>query len=349
MLVQPTGWLVAAGLALATTLSAERDLALAPDPEITVVQDQARRTLTAVYGPVDVPAGVGYEGELVTISAEFELPVDGWLRSFELALTGADGTRVREPILHHAGLFSPGKRDLFSPAMERIVAFGQETEAIALPGQLGYRIQPGDTILLLGALYNTTATGYESLELRLDMVYADARRDVVHTDVLPLYLDVMPPGNRVYEIPPGRSSRSLEWSPAIDGRILALGGHLHQYGTALVLEDVTAGDTIWVGTASHDENDELLGVSRKIYLRGERMRADHVYRITAIYDNPTDEPIGGAMGKIGGVFLPDRGEEMPPVDRMSEEYLRDWHAMAEHEHELEHVRAAEQSSRGGVR
>ena len=65
---------------------------------------------------------------------------------------------------------------------------------------------------------------------------------VRHEDVLPVYLDVLPPGGRMYDVPPGTSKRSWDWSPAISGRVLALGGHLHKYGQKLVLEDVTTGD-----------------------------------------------------------------------------------------------------------
>ena len=315
-------------------------------PELTVSRNEARRTLSIQYGPIDVPAGLEYTGEMVALTVEAAIPVDGWLRSFEIELMDARGERVRESLLHHAGLFAPNRKDLFTPAMERIVAFGQETEAMRLPGQLGYRVRPGDVLLLLGALYNTSPIAYDSLYLRVNMVYADTRRDVRYTDVLPLYLDVMPPGNRTYDVPPGRSSRSLEWSPAIDGRIVGLGGHLHQYGEAVVLEDVTTGDTLWVGRATHDADYQLLGISRKVYFFGKPIRADHVYRITAIYNNPTDQTVPGAMGKIGGVFLPDSGAVMPPADRADADYVRDWEAMVNHQHEMEHMRAAEQTTSG---
>ncbi len=330
-------------------------------PEVTVSRNEARRTLSIQYGPIDVPAGLGYTGEMVALTVETAIPIDGWLRSFEIELTDAKGEPVRESLLHHAGLFAPNRRDLFTPAMERIVAFGQETEAIRLPGQLGYRVRPGDSLLLLGALYNTSPIAYDSLYLSVNMVYAEPRREVRHRasnrlpplrrdvryrDALPLYLDVMPPGNRIYDVPPGRSSRSLEWSPATDGKIVGLGGHLHQYGEAVVLEDVTTGDTLWVGRATHDADYQLLGISRKVYLFGKRISADHLYRITAIYNNPTNQIVPGAMGKIGGVFLPDSDALMPPADRADPDYVRDWEAMVTHEHEIDHMHAAEQTTTG---
>jgi hypothetical protein len=352
-------------LALTPTVSGSLGAAQLPADKVAsraaVSHDEARRTLSIQHGPMDIPAGLGYTGEVVTFTVEAPIPVDGWLRSFEIELTDARGEPIQESLLHHAGLFAPDRRDLFTPAMERIVAFGQETEAIRLPGQLGYRVRPGDSLLLLGALYNSSSIPYDSLYLSVNMSYATSRREVRHRasnrlpplrrdvrprDVLPLYLDVMPPGKRIYDVPPGRSRRSMEWSPAVNGRILGLGGHLHQYGEAVVLEDVTTGDTLWVGRATHDADHQLLGISRNVYLFGKRMSADHLYRITAIYNNPTSHVIPGAMGKIGGVFLPDPGAVLPPSDRSHPDYVRDWEAMVTHGHEAGHVHAAEQTVAG---
>jgi hypothetical protein len=313
-----------------------------PDAKLAIRNDISRRTLTVTAGPLTLPSNVKYGGALVTVSEAAVQPIDGWVRSFEIELLDARGHRIREPLLHHAGLFSSAERDLFSPAMRRIVAFGRETEAIRLPGELGYRVARGDSILLLAALFNSSATPYDSLYLRITMVYADAARDIRHADILPLYLDVLPPGNREYDVPPGMSKRSWDWSPAVSGNVLALGGHLHRYGRALILEDVTTGDTIWVGSAKYDAHGDLIGIDRKIFWRGVPMYTSHVYRLTAVYDNPTGEVVTGAMGKIGGLFLPNSGHRMPSVDRSHPDYIRDLHAMLHHTHELDHVLAREQ-------
>ena len=316
-------------------------IAASPEPVLRVRQEARNGKLSLEYGPVTLSANVAYSGTLVPVSVTAAVPIDGWLSSFSVELVDAQGKRIKAPLLHHAGLFAPTERDLFSPAMRRIVAFGSETETIRLPGELGYRVEKGDSVLMLAALFNATEETYEGVYLRISMEYADARRDRRHQDVLPLYLDVLPPGGRMYDVPPGESKRSWDWSPAVSGRILALGGHLHKYGQKLVLEDVTTGDTLWIGTGSYDAQGELTGVSRKIYLRGMRLQREHVYRLTAVYNNPTDEVVRGAMGKIGGVFLPDRSERIA-ADRTDADYLRDWHAMVQHSHEMDHVKSTEQ-------
>jgi hypothetical protein len=51
---------------------------------------------------------------------------------------------------------------------------------------------------------------------------------------------------------------------------------------------------------------------------------DHIYRLTAVYDNPTGAVIrDGAMGAFGGVFHPDDMAAWPAVDRSTAEYQRD--------------------------
>ena len=314
-------------------------------PDLRVRASASKRTLTLEYGPVQLPAGVAYGGTLVPVSVAAPIPVNGWLRGFEVTVLGGNGQPLKQPLLHHAGLFAPDQRDLFNAAMRRIVAFGSETAPIRLPGELGYRVQPGDSVLLLAALYNPTGRSFDSVSLRVTISYADARTDVAHQDVLPLYLDVLPPGDRVYDVPPGDSQRSFDWSPAISGRVLAFGGHLHQYGESVMLEDVTTGDTLWIGRALYDARGNLSGIDRKIFLRGLQLRADHSYRITARYRNPTNQTIRGAMGKIGGLFIPDAQQVMPGVDRSNADYMRDLDAMLHHKHEADHVRAEEQHGR----
>ena len=92
---------------------------------------------------------------------------------------------------------------------------------------------------------------------------------------------------------------------------------------------------LWVAKAEYDDDGKLTGVSRKIFLRGLKIWPDHLYRVTATYWNPTDEVIHGAMGHIGGLFLPDDIEEMPLADPDDPDYARDLYSM-QHNSEAHH-------------
>jgi hypothetical protein len=50
----------------------------------------------------------------------------------------------------------------------------------------------------------------------------------------------------------------------------------------------------------------------------------HVYRLTAVYDNPTGRVIpDGGMGALGGVMVPSKLAKWPSVARGNPEYLLD--------------------------
>lgn len=308
-----------------------RDADAAPALQVRV--DRAARVVTFEIGPMTLPAGRGYADVLESATAFATFPVNGWIRGATLSVLDADGRRLGQHLVHHAGLYAPGERDVFNPVIRRIVAFGTETAALQLPGELGYRVEPGDSVLMVAALFNDGTEPIEGVRVRLTLDYADAARDVRHIAVLPLYLDVMPPGPRTFDVPPGGVQRSWEWSPVVPGRILALGGHLHEHAIELILEDVTAGVVLWRGRALYDDQRNLIGVERKVFATGLRVQPTHVYRLTAVYGNDTGVTVRGAMGKLGGLFMPDAGARLPPADRYASDYRADLDSTLSHTHQ----------------
>jgi hypothetical protein len=302
-------------------------------PALHVRANRGRRVVTFEIGPMTLPAGGGYADAMASVTAYGTIPVNGWIRGATLSVLAGDGRRLGQHLVHHAGLYAPGERDVFTPVMRRIVAFGTETAPLRLPGDLGYRVQPGDSVLIVAALFNAGEAAIDDVYVRLTLDYADAARDVRHRDVLPLYMDVMPPGPRSFDVPPGGVQRSWEWSPVVPGRILALGGHLHEHAIELILEDVTAGVVLWRGRALYDEQRNLIGVKRKVFATGLRVQPTHVYRLTAVYGNDTGATVRGAMGMLGGLFLPDPGARMPPADRYAAEYRADLDGTVSHTHQ----------------
>jgi hypothetical protein len=176
-------------------------------------------------------------------------------------------------------------------------------------------------------LNNPTATSYHNARLRVRLPYAPSSIWPRPLSIYPFYLDVMPPaGEHDYDLPPGHSEKSWEGRPAVPGRILAVGGHLHEYGVALRVDDVTANRVVWKTAPDTDAAGQIADIpNTKFWWRlGDRLSPDHTYRVTAVYENPTGRTIPlGAMGAVAGVFLPDDMDRWPKVDRMSPEYQRD--------------------------
>jgi hypothetical protein len=65
--------------------------------------------------------------------------------------------------------------------------------------------------------------------------------------VFPLFMDANPTdpdGTRAFDVPPGVSARSGEFTLPTGGRLRALGGHLHDYAVEIRLEDVMTGKVL---------------------------------------------------------------------------------------------------------
>jgi hypothetical protein len=255
------------------------------------------------------------------------LPVDGWLRSVGVDVVDGQGRILPKRLLHHANVIAPEHRELFSPIMLRIGAAGPETAPIELPRVLGYRVHRGDSLLVAAMLDNPSPQPRSDVWVRVRLGYVTASTWLPPISIHPFYVDVMPPaGSHAYDLPPGHSEKSWEGRPAIAGRMLAVGGHLHQYGVALRFRDVTEGRDLWVAQPARDSAGAVLAVPTTNFLwrGGVTLYPDHEYRLTAVYENPTGHVIpDGAMGTLGGVFLPARGTRWPGVARSNPSYRLD--------------------------
>jgi hypothetical protein len=75
-----------------------------------------------------------------------------------------------------------------------------------------------------------------------------------------------------------------------------------------------------------DHAGEVAGMPQhRLWWRlGIAIDARHIYRLSAIYDNPTADTIPeGGMGAMGGIIVPARGTVWPGVDPSNEEYQLD--------------------------
>ena len=290
-----------------------------------VYADRAHGELVVESPPIDLAARSGHAQVL---PAEAVAPVGGWLHGYSVELVDGRGRSLPKELLHHVIVTVPNRRGLFNPIMLRLVAAGHETPVVRLPSLVGYRLRAGDTLLIAGMLDNERPDAYRGVRVRVRMPMKSADAWIRPIAIVPFSMDVMPTGTqRAWDLPPGHSHRSWEGRPAVAARILGIGGHLHRYGTALRLEDVTAGTVIWTGVPERSASGEVLRMPTKTFLTGVAVRPDHVYRLTAFYDNPTGRTIpGGGMGAAGGAVIPSNSAAWPAVDRTNAEFRLDLRA-----------------------
>jgi len=178
-------------------------------------------------------------------------------------------------------------------------------------------------------VHNPTATTYRGVRVRMVWSYVPECRPWPLFPVLPWQLDVaFPVGDKSFDLPPGRSERSYEGSPAVEGKLLVIGGHMHEYGRTIELWDATTGQLLWHGEPAPALRGEPSAVPlSKLYsLKGIGLRITpaHRYRVRVIYENPTGRTISaGGMGVVGGLFVPKRDAVWPKTDPGDSLYQQD--------------------------
>ena len=321
---------VLAGLALMGGSEGLAPLQAEPDIEaggLRVSVDTDRNELILEMEPVELPVGAGHHDSPQPPTQYGVVPVNAWVHGYTVEMVDGSGRLLPRTLLHHVNIIAPDRRELFSPIMQRIGAAGTETAPVALPGWVGYPVDKGDRILLTGMLHNPTPQAYKDARIRVRMPLSSRERRIHPLRVYPFYVDVMPPASvHRFDLPPGRSEQSWKGRPAVAGRILGMGGHLHQHAVALRFEDLTTNQLMLETRPLTDESGALTGMPqhRMWWRLGLPIRNDHVYRLTVVYENPTSDTIhSGGMGALGGIIVPRRGSDWPRVDATNPEYRLD--------------------------
>jgi hypothetical protein len=304
----------------------------ATEPTLRVTTDSVHREIIVELSPLNLPAYTAHHDAMQAVARAMVIPVTGWIEGYRGEMIDSAGRRLPNQLIHHLNLIVPQRRELFSTIMQRMGAAGAETPPVELPQVLGhpiigYPVTAGDTLLISTMVHNPTGQTYDDARVRVHLSYATAGTWPKPIAIYPFYLDVMPPaGRHSYDLPAGHSFKSWQGHPAVAGRILAVGGHMHKYGVVLRFEDVTTHRVLWQSAPETDSRGEITGMPTTTYWwrLGIPVHPDHIYRLTAVYDNPTGAMIrDGAMGAFGGVFHPDDIGAWPVVDRSTPEYQRD--------------------------
>ncbi len=293
---------------------------------LTVADDAEQGELTLALGPIDLPAGAGHDEVEQMPVLEGTFPFDFSMYAYRVEVVDEGGRPVPQTVIHHANLLEPDSRELFLPIMRRIIAVGHETKPQEVPKQLaGVPFVGGRRFLVLAMVHNPTGQAYRGVSIRLVLRYT---RQKPAMSVYPFHLDVMfPIGHKAFDIPPGRSKLSWVGIPAVEGRILGLGGHAHRYAVRLTLDNVSTGDTIYDVEPIRDADGHIEEVPAQLLMDvpAAVLNPEHVYRVTVWYDNPTGRTIlKDAMGSVAGAYLPTGDLGSLEVDSEHALYLADY-------------------------
>jgi hypothetical protein len=307
------------------------------DVTVAVTVDSVRHEVRVKAGPFFLPnmgamdhhammdLGMSHD----TPVFHFTWPVDGWLRGFKSNVVDVNDGQLPKHVMHHMIGLNFSRRQLVYPAAERLFGAGVETADVSIPATIGVPMRTGMDLGFYIAWHNDTGTDMDGVYMTATLLYSPTNQNPRPLDVLPLYLDVnlTVGGTNTFDVPPGRSEKAWQFTMPIDGRLLGYGGHLHDYGTGVRLEDASTGKVIARVSATRDTQGKVSGVSRSLPgVRGSgvRLKAGKTYRVVGVYDNPTGELLkNGAMAHITGIFAPDDPAAWPQIDESDPDYQRD--------------------------
>ena len=279
---------------------------------------------------VSLPAHAMHHMVLQPPVSRIEIPSGGAVYGFRVEVVDSLGHELPKSLIHHFNVIDPEARELFVPISHRLLAAGSETGEQRVPWLLfGHPVQAGQTLIVSAMLENPTAVAYPDARVRLVLDYTPKGRPWPFFHAYTWQMDVLfPVGDKSFDLPPGHSERWYEGSPAIPGNIVAIGGHLHDYGTDLEFKDMTSGKVIWRAKPQTDSAGHIVKIPiGKLYgllHLGAHIEPSHRYRLTVRYDNPTGQTIpNGGMGVVGGLFTPDRHAVWPQVDQHDSLYQAD--------------------------
>lgn len=294
--------------------------------DVTITANQKRDELTLELPAVDLPAGTVVDQP----ASAGEFPVNGFIYASRAEVVDENGRLLPMDLLHHLNVMDPSERELFLPIGRRILASGRETGEIRFPWILfGARVRAGERILANAMIHNPTTVGYRGVRVRLLLSYVPERRPWPLFSIIPWQLDVaFPVGDKSFDLPPGRSERTYEGSPAVEGKLIVIGGHMHEYGRTIEFWDATTGKVLWHGEPAPAPSGEPSTVPLTTFYGltgiGLRITPAHRYRVRVIYENPTGRTItAGGMGVVGGLFVPSRKAVWPNADPSDSLYQQD--------------------------
>jgi hypothetical protein len=302
-----------------------------PATDARIFVDRRADALVIDLAPMELPARTPHHAIAQPPVATLEILETGSIYGFRVEVVDPAGKVLPDELIHHFNLIDPDHRELFLPISRRLLAAGHETGSIHLPWLLfGLPLERGKHVVASAMVENLTATAYHQARVRLVMNFTPGGRPWPLFQASPWQMDVaFPVGDKSFALPAGHSSRSYEGSPAVPGKIIGLGGHMHDYGRLIEFVDVTTGQTIYRAAPVTDSGGHIESVPIALLYGWTRLGVhivpDHRYRVTVAYDNPTGAPIpDGGMGVIGGLFVPDRGAQWPAADPSDSLYQQDY-------------------------
>ena len=145
--------------------------------------------------------------------------------------TGTTANLNNGAMMHHFVMINPARQDAVCPSGlqgqlgERFLAAGNERSHVHLPRPMGYYNPAGRTTWTL--IYHLVNKSAVQKRLSIQVFYKYRTDPPNVREAKPLWLDIDGCGDSEYTAPLGYSDTTTSWTSTVTGRMVGIGGHLH--------------------------------------------------------------------------------------------------------------------------
>jgi hypothetical protein len=284
--------------------------------KLWLANDAGQHVITARLGPLNLPAHTGHIAMPQPEPQILEIPFDGWITAYHPSLVDDSGRPLPSRLLHHVAFWNTARPDFLCPNKEEHIfgAGGEMNDWPALPG-FGYRVHRGDRIRITTMFHNPTAESYPSAWLVIRMEYQPDGGTPLKS-VYPAWFDVKKCGDSSFPVDNGGMTLQADIAVNVSGRLLGVGGHLHDYGEQLELSDLTQRQLIATLKSVLDDQGHIRSVPIAVFLDrgGFPLKKGDTVSVQARYQQPL-EPHADGMAIVVGYFLPDNDADIQSLAR----------------------------------
>ena len=249
-------------------------------------------TLEFVTELIELDAGVlAFHPDHAMRDFRFDEPV--WIIGYQTELLDAKNAQPRENYLCHT--FFGDQRVTQHDDREMQALYSDAfTPLVRLPDGFGFRLAAGESLHWM-PLFNNRQD--HPVRIRMKGVISVIREKDRSKTMRPLYSTLRSVSTpHLFFVEPGRHEFQKSFEAPFDGRVHFIGTHIHPYGVSVELYDVTHGRLVWRSTRRLDEAGQMIGMDTFGSESGYAVKAGDLFRITAVYENPTAAPIDAMAG-----------------------------------------------------
>lgn len=247
-----------------------------PTTTTTAPKPPGTQTKVVKYGPYTIPAaqpqpdgkhGHAHTGNQFQFLAEKPCS-NCYITGMKANLKNADGSVAgwsTDAQLHHMVLFNSswGRTDATCGGQflgflgERFFASGDERTAMPSQAGYGYFVSWLDSWTLIYELAGSKPTPQNvTIEMTYDWVPA-TQPGMKKLD--PVWFDIVQCGLSEYSVPVGPSTRNWTWTVNRPGKVIGLGGHLHDGGVNITVKNLNTGKLQCDSRARYGETPLYIG------------------------------------------------------------------------------------------